>query len=144
MKVKEALTKVFRVSVGNKYRWGLDTNGVYGRKELDELEVQEQGCGQTHAGDRKLLTSNFESEVELLDNFGCTGLMGFKMRNGQRALFLFNLPGNSMTIDRLRTAKSIELYNHAKRAYKDQTDYSVKNEEFEAWVTLKTIGGQRL
>jgi len=144
MKVKEALTKVFRVSVGNKYRWGHDTNGTYGRKELDELEVKEQGYGQTHAGDRQLLTNNLESEVDMIDHFGVTGLMGFKMRNGQRALFLFNLPGNTMTIDRLRTAKGIEHYNNAKRAYKEQKDYTIKDDDFEMWVTLKTVGGQRL
>ena len=140
MKVKEALVKVFNVPLGKRYEY----TSEHGYQRTGPEEVTELGYMQSYAGDRNLLSSNFESEVIYIDHHSIMGLMAFRMRNNQIAIFLFNMLGEVNQIIRVKNSKQIEQYKKCKEMLQAGTDYSLPSTEFDQYITLRTIGGKRL
>jgi len=137
MKVREALQKIFNIPLGKMIKYGYDENHKFARIETDELEIR---CYNSLSNDRKVLQSNFESEVLMLDHVGMIGIMWFKMRNGQYALYLFNNPRNGYNIRRVKYMNQLKTYKELKLSMKE--NHNIDNDEYETWFTLKAIGGK--
>lgn len=142
MKVKEVLPKL-GIVIRPVREWRTNSSGRGGWVDTDRLEIS-TNWGQSYAGARGLLESNFESDIEYMDNIGPMALVGFKMRNGQRALFLFNLMGDMYTINRVREHKYVKRYFTIKKAILEGEDLCISSDEFDSWLALKTIGGGRI
>ena len=143
MKVEEALTKVFGFKVDHPMGWnGMESK--WGPMLHEPKTIVETGYMQTYSGDRKLLQSNIDSEVLYLDHFGVMGVMGFKMRNKQWALFTLNLLGHTNTLIRVRDTKLIDTYKKYKIMFEAGSLHNKSNEDLDIWLLMKTIGGKRL
>jgi hypothetical protein len=143
MNVKEALTKVFGFEVDHESGWDASM-GKWGPMKSNPITIVRTGYMQTYSGDRGLLASNMDSEVLYLDHYGVMGVMAFKMRNKQWALFALNLLGYTNTLIRVRDSKLLSVYLQQKKAFQQGEQYSQSNDNFDSWITLKTIGGKRL
>ena len=142
MKVKEALI-LLNIAIVNEQVWRRSLTGESGYRDTGRVVINTQ-YGVSYKGDRDLLQSNFDSDIEYMDHLGPMGVIGFKMRNNQRALYLFNLLGHADTIIRVRDIKMLNRYKEAKEIFSNTKNYDLPSDEFDSWVTLKTIGGKRL
>lgn len=137
--VKETLANIFNMHVDRKFQYN-HTAGRYERCSSD-FEIVSKHYMQTDANDRKLLMSNMESKVEYLEHYGPMGIMGFKMRNGQRAMYAFNILGEIKSIIRVKDAKFMAKYKEVKKLFA-APNQDIPNADYDTWITLKTIGGK--
>lgn len=137
MKVKEAL-KLFNITVCQKRYWDWRQQ-KYITDENGDLQVYTPGYADSLSSDRKVLESNFESEVLIIDHVGFVGVLGFKMRNNRMAMFIFNSP-SSRVIERVCSQKPITQFNKFKESVKENSN--IVSEEFNVWLSLAAITGK--
>jgi hypothetical protein len=137
MKVKEALIEVFGIKIQKESlrRW---YNGTIEYIETNRYII-DTFQGNTLSTDRKILESNFQTEVIYLKHTGMVGLMAFKMKNGHIALFAFNNPLDYRTINRVNSSRKIKNYNKFVE-FSKKKQHNIDNGEIDIWLSLKTMG----
>ena len=137
MKVKEAL-ELFNIKTSKKIQWDHHTS-QYTINENSEPEIYSHYHMDSLSTDRKLLESNFESEVLMIDHIGFIGVMGFKMRNGRYAIFAFNSPCSMRSIERVNKQKYFTEFDKFKESVKK--NFNTESEEIALWLALGAVGG---
>ena len=142
MKVEEALSKVFGIKMGDETKYKYDYEKKQGTMVPTGKIIIVSGFGDSLSNDRKVLESNYNSEVIYLEHKGIIGLLGFKMRNGRNALLSFNNPMGYRNIERVDSDREIKAFNIFKKSL--ENNYDIESNDFETWLALKMLTGGKL
>ena len=138
MKVKEILIKY---GVYNQYHPLInDTINGGWIEDTNKLCERVTNC---HADIRRLLESNYETQLEQYLMFGPIATFAFRIRGGDMAIFVIDSLCDGYKIQRIQRGRDddTEKFDEVMALLKVEKVTSHMSDAFMTWQTLKTISG---